>query len=105
MKTNLKVTKISTEDMLNHSDQEYNPKVWKESITRYMGYTKCQFYFIAPDGIYSYTRFFVSYIADGIYFFSNFSAYSGSLTNNGFCKVHIDENGEVYKFMFYDHDG
>ena len=105
MVTDLKLTKISVEDLLNHPDKEYNITEWENKINRIKFYPKCQFYFIAPNEVYSYTRFFVSYVAEGIYFFSNFDAYSSILSNNGFCKVSIDENGQVWKYLFLDKNG
>ncbi|MEI6752364.1 MAG: hypothetical protein WCK78_04280 [Paludibacter sp.] len=105
METGLKLTKISVEEMLLRKEQAYNPKVWKQAIQRYSEYPKCQFYLIEPEKNYSYTRFFVSYVCQGIYFFSDFSAFSACLSNNGFCEVSIDEEGNVYKYLFTGANG
>jgi len=108
METTLKLTPISVDEMLVRPEQEYNPRIWKERVTDYTKYAKCQFYVIESDGkIYSYARFYVSYVYGGenLYFFSDFSAFSSSLTNNGFCKVMIDETGLVHKFLFTDPNG
>ena len=102
IKEGLILKKVTLDEMLAHPDKEYNPSVWLEKMSNY---PKCQFYLIPPDDIYSYTRFYVSYIADGIYFFSNFSAYSGTLTNNGFCKVYIAQDGQVWKHLFRNDKG
>lgn len=101
MKTNLKVSKITVDEMLNRSERDYNPQVWRERINSMTKYDKLQFYVIeADEKVYKYARFFASYVADGIYFFSDWSAYSSGISNNGFCKVYIDENNDVHKMLF-----
>ena len=107
MKTNLKVTKITVEEMLLRPEKAYNPSIWEKRVKDYAAYPKCQFYVIEKDGTknYDYARFFCSYIADGLYFFSDFSAFSSGISNNGFCKVSILENGDVIKTLFKDSTG
>lgn len=106
IQTSLVVQKISVEDLLKHEDQEYNPAIWKTQVERYATFPKIQFYIIPKDGkIFSYNRFYASYVADGIYFFNRFSPFCASITNNGFCKVHIAEDGTVSKSEFSDGKG
>lgn len=103
--TNIKLTAVSIEEMLNDKDNaSYNPSTWKESVMRYAKYPKCQFYIVPKDEHFSYDRFYVSYVADGIYFFSGWSAFSASLTSNPFCKAFIID-GFVYKQLFKFSDG
>jgi len=104
--TILKVVKLTIEQILNRiEDKEYNPKEWDKSVNRYAKYPKCQFYVIEPGNGYSYPRFFASYIADGIYFFSTFSPFGGGITNNGFYKVIITPSGDVMKSLFKNREG
>lgn len=105
MKTILKVSKISKEDMLNHIDQGYNPSVWDEKIKSYLKYRNVQFYTREKSDGYNYMRFYVSYIVDGLYIFKQFNAYHSVLSGRGFCKVTIDEDGNVDKFLFTDSNG
>ena len=92
--------------MLINPAKEYNEKEWINSINRMQKYDKVQFYVIPKCKVWGYDRFFCSYVADGIHFFSSFSAYSSSITNNGFCKVLIDNfTGNVSKFLFTDKNG
>lgn len=100
-----KIKAITLSDMLNRQEQSYNPATWKERVERMTNYDKLQFYVIEADDVFSYARFFASYVADGIYFFNKFSAFSSSITNNGFCKVTIDNEGNVYKHLFKDATG
>lgn len=99
--TGLQVTKISVGEMLNREEKSYNSQVWKGRVTDMTKYDKLQFYVIEADGkVYRYARFFASYVADGIYFFTDWSAYSAGLTNAGFCKVYIEPDGTVLKDLF-----
>jgi len=101
MKTNLKLQTITVKEMLNRSESGYNPQIWKERINSMTKYAKLQFYVIeADEKVWKYARFFASYVADGIYFFSDWSAYSSGISNNGFCKVFIDVDNVVNKIMF-----
>jgi hypothetical protein len=103
-KTNLILTRIPVPEMLLRPEQAYNPSIWKERVNSLAKYDRCQFYVIEPGDGFSYARFFASYVADGIYFFTNWSAFSSGLTNNGFCIVTINEAGEVFKQLFRDGD-
>lgn len=107
MQTKLRLTKISVQDMLARPEQEYNPTIWKDRVLNLpRNYKDCQFYVIEPDkeSGYSYARFYVSYLyeAENLHFFREFDAFHSCLSNNGFCKVNIDENGFVHKFLFVD---
>lgn len=103
--TNIKLNAVSIAQMLNDSDNaSYNPSVWAENVNRYAKYPKCQFYIQPKDECCSYDRFYVSYVADGIYFFSKWSGFSAGLTSNPFCKAFIID-GIVYKEYFKFSDG
>ena len=108
MNANLKVTKITVEEMLNRPEQDYNPAVWKKQVLNYAKSEKIQFY-VTEKGKgsgYEYSRFWASYItSDGVYLFNSFSAFSGSLTNHGFCRAIIREDGVVEKFLFKNDKG
>lgn len=101
---NMKLQRLTIEQMLNHDAKSYNQSVWTEKVNRYAAFPKIQFYVIPKDEVYSYDRFFASYVADGIYFFNSFG-YSSSLTSAGFSKVHIDGEGHVWKSLFKGPDG
>jgi hypothetical protein len=106
MNANLKVTKITVEEMLNRPEQDYNPAIWKKQVLNYAASKDIQFYVTEKGNGYDYARFWASYrTSDGLYFFNTFSAFSGSLTNNGFCRVIIREDGTVEKFLFKNDKG
>ncbi len=103
--TNIKLKTVSLEEMLNDKENaSYNPSTWKEKVMSYAKYPKCQFYIVPKDECFSYDRFYVSYVADGIYFFSRWSAFSSSITSNPFCKAYIID-GILYKELFKFSDG
>jgi len=95
----MKLSLLSVDEMLNRPEKGFNPQIWKERINRLKDFEKIQFYVIESDKVYSYARFYASYIINGLYLF-NEVGYSCSLTNNGFCKVQIDEQGNLYKDLF-----
>jgi hypothetical protein len=106
MNANLKVTKITVEEMLARPEQDYNPQIWKRRVLDYAGSKDIQFYVTEKGNGYEYSRFWASYItSDGVYLFNSFSAFSGSLTNNGFCRAIIREDGVVEKFLFKNDKG
>lgn len=105
METNLFVTRISVEEMLNRSEKSYNPKEWERKVNSYALLPKAQFYVAEKNDAYQYARFYISYIFNGIYFFSEFHGFMSSLSSNGFCKVQISSDGEVYKSLFASKDG
>ena len=107
MEANLKLTKLTVQEMLDRPEQAYNPSIWKAWVLRYAKCKQIQFYVVekSKESGYDYARFFCSYIASGIYLFNQFSAFSACLSNAGFCKVQIDENGNVNKFLFKDSSG
>lgn len=94
--TSIKLTNVSIEEMLNDKENSsYNPSTWIQAVKSYAKYEKCQFYIQPKDECFTYNRFYVSYVADGIYFFSRWSAFSASLSNNGFVRAIISD-GVVY---------
>jgi hypothetical protein len=105
METNLKVTKVSLDEMMTRPEKEYNPAIWEAKVKRMFTYPKIQFYVIEKDNVFQYARFYASYIADGIYFFSEWNAFMASLTDRGFCAVNIKEDGTVVKTLFRDASG
>lgn len=97
--TNIKVTELTNEEMLNHSDNAYNKSVWIERVNR-MIEMGAKFYECKPDAVFSYSRFFTTYtISEGLNFLSSFSPYSAGLTSNGFIRAFII-NGEIFKNGF-----
>ena len=102
MKTNLTVIKISSDEMIDSIDGSYNISIWNKRVNDYLKFKNVQFYYADKvAGVYDYKRFFVSYITpENLFFFNEFNAFSASLTNNGFCKVSIDENGDVHTELF-----
>jgi len=101
----LKVSPISVADMLQRKEKEYNASIWEAKVQSMSRYDKCQFYVKEPGEGYDYARFYVTYVAEGIYFFSNFSAFSSSISNNGFCRVTIYKEGNVFKSLFTNASG
>ena len=101
MDANLKVTKITVEEMLARPEQSYNPPIWESKVLRYAESKDIQFYVTEKGNGYAYARFWCTYrTREGLYFFNTFTAFSASLTNHGFCKVFIGEDGVVEKFLF-----
>lgn len=96
---------MSVEDMLKDSMRDYNPQEYEKSINRFCKYEEIQFYKKPSGQGYGYDRFFVTYVADGIRFFSSFNAYSSSITSNGFCKISILSNFNVLRTLFTDSYG
>jgi hypothetical protein len=99
----LQVTRLTFEQMLaREEDKAYNPAIWDKRVKDYMQHAKAQFYVIEAGSVYKYPRFYVSYIyeKENIHFFKKFDAFSSSLTNNGFCCIEVDEDGNVCKRLF-----
>jgi hypothetical protein len=104
MLTGIKITKTTPEEMLAHPEQAYNPQTWKNRVNDYLKPPKCQFY-TRLNGTNSWTEFYVSYVSDGLYFLKEFHAFHSCISNAGFCKVYIMEDGTVGKIMFKGADG
>lgn len=95
----MRVKKLTKEEILNHSVREYNATEWSKIIDRFNSYANIQFY-IEIESAYSYDRFFATYtLPEGFSVFTSVS-YSSMLSNNGFVKVQIDEDGTVHKILF-----
>ena len=103
-KTKLVLEPITFEELFNHPDKEYNAQVWEEYCNNYCKSDDVKLYKISPDKVWGYTRFFKTYKADGINFFTQFSPISGGISNNGFVKVKIIDN-VVYTALFRDASG
>lgn len=98
--TSIKLTNVSIEEMLNDKENSaYNVSTWVQAVKSYAKFEKCQFYIQPKDECFTYNRFYVSYVADGIYFFSRWNAFSAGLSSNGFVRA-ILLNGSVYRNGF-----
>jgi hypothetical protein len=93
--TKIKVEKLTTEQMLSHKEQEYNPAIWKQQVRIMIEKHNAVFYECKPDRIFQYTRFFAEYKIDGLHFLTQWSPFSSSLTDNGFTRAMILD-GEIY---------
>ena len=97
----LKVTELTLEEMLSHPSQEYNPSTWKNDVMQMSKKYNARFYQAPADHIFSYPRFFTKYsIPEGLNFFSPYNPFSSSLTSNGFTRIFIDEEGNVFSTGF-----
>ena len=100
----MKVRAISEQEIRNAKCRGYNPSAWDATIDRFLGYQDCQFY-IEVDGPYEYERFFATYqILEGMRLFKSV-AYSSVISNAGFCRIEILEDGTIQKNLFTDSDG
>lgn len=98
--TQIKLTPVSIETMLNDKENSsYNVSVWNEKVNSYSKYAKCQFYLVPKDECFTYDRFYVSYVADGIYFFSKWSAFSSCISSNTFKKAFVID-GQLFSMGF-----
>jgi hypothetical protein len=102
----MKLQKLTPEEIRLNPTRNYNPREWDRRIAGFTKYQDVQFY-IAPkaDGPYGYDRFFAAYtLPEGMRVFNNVS-YGASLTNAGFVRIQILEDGEVITYEFRDATG
>jgi hypothetical protein len=87
MKAN--ATRMTAEAVKQHSKREYNPRVWEETVDRYLKYDKVEFYLLDRDKHKSYDEFFVIYtLPSGLRLMGSLS-YSSSLTSAGFYELNL----------------
>ncbi len=101
------LVKITAEQLMADDARNYNPQEWEKMVKRFVGYGS-EFYKIPKDiDGYSYARFYAVYpMEDGTKVFSNNVGYTSTMTNNGFCRIEIDEaKGTVERFLFSDGKG
>ena len=100
----MKVRAISEQEIRNAKCRGYNPSAWDATIDRFLKYQDCQFY-IEVDGPYEYERFFATYqIPEGMRLFKSVS-YTSVMSNSGFCRIEILQDGTVQKHLFIDING
>lgn len=91
-----------TEEQIRKDGREYNAREWDKIIDRVSKYEGCKFYVAKPQRGYDYVRYFAVYkIEEGIIFFNSVS-YSACLSNGGFCRINIRENGIVERILLKD---
>jgi hypothetical protein len=100
----MKATIITTEDLRNCDERNYNPQIWERNINSMTAnYKDVVFYHVPRCGVYDYDRYFVEYtLPEGLRLFDSFG-YSSSLTNGGFYrldKTPISSDGRTYRDMF-----
>lgn len=90
MKNTVIVIERTKQEMLNHKERAYNPSEWDKAINRkYERFPMIRFFEALPDENFAYSRFFIQYelVDEGLKLMSRFSAYSASLTSNGFVRA------------------
>lgn len=97
---NLRLSKITTEDILAVPEKAPNPEIWEEAVRGLALKDSVQFYVAIQNTDYSYTRYFVSYTNDGIIFFESFNPFLQKISNRGYCMIIIDPEGLVNKIPF-----
>lgn len=100
----MKVQPITEQDIRGAKCRGYNPTEWDRTIDRFLGYKDCKFY-KEIDGPYEYERFFATYqVPEGMILF-NAVSYTSVITNNGFCRIEILDDGTIQKHLFKRDDG
>lgn len=80
---------MTAEAVKQHSKREYNPRLWEETVDRYMKYSNVEFYLLDRDEHKSYDEFFVIYtLPSGLRLMGSLS-YSSSLTSAGFYELNV----------------
>jgi ABC-type glutathione transport system ATPase component len=84
------VKELTTEQVLQHPQREYNPATWERIVNGYKNENP-KFYEKTSNNN-SYPEIFVMYTSkEGINFMNKLS-YSVSMSNSSFCEVYIDNN-------------
>jgi hypothetical protein len=99
----MELKKLTHTETLEHSLSEYNITEWRKTVNRFNSYTECKFYewIDTPN---KYATIFAVYIADGIRFMTEVS-YSSCLSNTGFTRFVIDDDGNTREIPFKGEDG
>lgn len=80
---------MTAEAVKQHSKREYNPRVWEQTVDRYMKYENVEFYLL--DKHNSYDEFFVIYTLPSGLRLMNTVSYSSCLSSNGFLELDVIE--------------
>ena len=102
----MKISELTTEQLLNDSRREYNPQAWEKMVNSYLKYEGTKFYIQRKEeSVYNYDKHYAVYtIPEGIRFLSEIG-YSGCLHSGGFAQAIITESGEVVLREFRTPDG
>lgn len=102
----LNVKTATLQEMLDRPEKEYNPAIWNSRI-RVINTFNPTFYIAEPQGGFNYARFYAVYKTpeEGLKLFNEISPFCTSLTNRGFSKIRIDDNGNVYRSFFNNEKG
>lgn len=95
----MKLIKVTEEQIRNGECRAYNPENWDNVINRFKQMRNVQFY-LATETHNQYTEYFATYeIADGTIFLNRVE-HSTALTDNGFCRIEIQNDGSVVKHLY-----
>ena len=84
------VKELTTDEVLQHPQREYNPTIWEKIVNGYKNQNP-KFY-EKTNNKNSYFEIFVMYTSkEGINFMNSLS-YSPSISNSSFCEVYIENN-------------
>lgn len=84
------VQELTIQQVINHTQREYNPREWEKMIK---GYEKLNpTFYEKTSNLNGYPEIFVMYTSSNGINFLNRLSYSASLTNSSFCEVFIDGN-------------
>lgn len=102
----MKISELTTEQILNDSRREYNPQAWEKMVNSYLKYENTKFYIQRKeDSVHDYDKHYAVYtIPEGIRFLAEIG-YSGCLHNGGFAQAIITESGDVILREFRTPDG
>lgn len=102
----MKLTKITTEELLQDERREYNPQEWERMVNRMLKYGETEFYIEKKeDSPYNYDNHYAVYtLPEGIRILNKIG-YGGSIHNGGFAQAIISSDGQVFKREFTDADG
>ena len=94
-----------TEKEIRELGGVYNASDWNARISRMLSYGPIKFYLSPKDTTFEYNRFFAVYNAEEINFFNELSPYSSRITSNGFCRITLNDKGEVFRHLLKDSNG
>lgn len=97
---NFTLVSITAEEIRNNSIREYNAREWDKTIDRFLKFDNVQFYILPKGNGYDYDRFYVVYSLENGFRLFNQVCYSTCLSNGGYCRIAIREDGTVDKYLF-----
>jgi hypothetical protein len=86
-KTNLKLTLVNAETVINSNASEYNPYEWKRTVERYQKYDDVLYFKVENETRYSRDEFLVEYTTPSGLRHVQHLSYSACLHNGGFYQV------------------